>query len=465
MTAAQAVEGVREVGALSTAYDEQVRGHVPPYPPVGTVLAQDGPVLRVHHDTHATVRQAPLPRTTAPSEVAALIRRQQEACAERNEPVQWRTYGHDEVSPDAALLMAGFRPGPERSLLIAGLSSLRAERKPPRRHRVRGLNHGDHRTREVAAMAASGGPYRKAYAELRADHGGLYHRTHVQLLESEARLIGVGWAEHLEGTGILAIQGMTGPHPEFLPQWGRWATGSLPSKDITHVVAETADDRLKAALIEAGFEEVSSVRTYRWGPPGSTPATTRPVRVLLDEPEYDGLLHAFKERFSFRPSVSYYPGIEEPEASVTWHVGDISDTAGRLLTALPDDHPVRLVQAIAERGLRACARPGEPLYSADWNHQGYVFDPTRVGGPGRPGWPGVVCREGDYHKYLTADLRLGTFWHPWEESLCVFGADLLTEVEADLTAALGTVMRRGGRNTGNVWTFESVSGRPTFTDS
>ena len=56
---------------------------------------------------------------------------------------------------------------------------------------------------------------------------------------------------------------------------------------------------------------------------------------------------------------------------------------------------------------------------------------------------------------LTRDLRMGTFWHPWEESLCVFGTELLAEVEDDLTAILGTVMRRGGRNVGNVWTYES----------
>ncbi|MFJ7072041.1 DUF2716 domain-containing protein [Streptomyces sp. NPDC098781] len=353
------------------------------------------------------------------------------------------------------LRTAGFRPGPERSLFIAGLSCLSVGAQPPPRHRVRGLRHGDHRTREVAAMAARGGRYRTAYAELRADHVGLYHQVHVQLLESETRLTGVGWAERLRDAGFLLIHGMTGPHPEFLPQWVRWASGS-----VTHAAAETGDSELKAALIEAGFEEVSSVRTYRWEPPGSTPATTRPVRALLAEPEYTALLDAFEERFSFRPSLTHHPGIEEPAASVTWHVGDLGDTVVGRPTDLPDQHPVRLVQAIVERGLLARLRPGERLYSADRHHEGYVFDPDRVGGTGAPAWPRAVCQPGDYHQYLTADLRLGTFWHPGEESLCVFGAELLAEVETDLTAVLGTVMRRGGRNTGNVWTFESAS-RPS----
>lgn len=80
----------------------------------------------------------------------------------------------------------------------------------------------------------------------------------------------------------------------------------------------------------------------------------------------------------------------------------------------------------------------------------------RRGAPGparQPRWPGIAYPDGDYYLYLTADLRLGTFGHPWEDSLCVFGDELLTEVEEDLTALLGTVMRRAGRNIGTTWSF------------
>jgi hypothetical protein len=55
--------------------------------------------------------------------------------------------------------------------------------------------------------------------------------------------------------------------------------------------------------------------------------------------------------------------------------------------------------------------------------------------------------------YTTEDLRLGTFGDPLKFSLCVFGEDLLAVVEHDLTALLGTVLRRGGQNVGNTWTF------------
>jgi hypothetical protein len=46
----------------------------------------------------------------------------------------------------------------------------------------------------------------------------------------------------------------------------------------------------------------------------------------------------------------------------------------------------------------------------------------------------------------------------WEESLCVSGDDLLAEVADELTDLLGTVVRRGGRNQGNIWTFGPDAG-------
>ena len=138
------------------------------------------------------------------------------------------------------------------------------------------------------------------------------------------------------------------------------------------------------------------------------------------------------------------PAIAEPAASVTWHLDKLHRDQGF------DD-----LQRIVERGLRACLAPGEALYWLDWQHVGYRWDPARVGGPGQPHWPGSAYPDGDYYIYLTPDLRLGTFGHPWEHSLCVFGADLLAEIETDLTTLLGTAMRRSGRAVGNMGTSGS----------
>ncbi|MFJ3306931.1 DUF2716 domain-containing protein [Streptomyces sp. NPDC086549] len=460
--------------ALLTAYDEQVRGHVSERAPIGAVVERDGPVLRTHYGTHGTVRHTPLPATTTPTEVAELVRRVQSAFAARCEPFEWRAYSHDPVAVDEPLRAAGFTAtGPERTLLLADLADVTAGTgalAPPKGLRVRRLSYGYHRERELDRLVEASGPYARGLADVREDHGNLLSwALNVQLLEADTRLVGVGWAEAVGSTEFVAVRGMTGPHTEFLPDWLRWARnshalhlGSGPPReapDRRYLMAEAPDGPIRDALLAVGFRAVSTVRSYAWTPAGPPPAVTRPVSMLIGDRDHDALCEEFKARFTFKPSYTYYPAIQEPPDSVTWHVGDVTDTrhAYRLMRNLPDDHRVARLQKAVERGLRACVRPGEQLYSVSWWHQGYRFDPARVGGSGRPTWPGAACWEGEYYKLLSRDLRMGTFWHPWEESLCVFGAELLAEVEHDLTAILGTVMRRGGRNTGNVWTFESRS--------
>ncbi|MFI1213245.1 DUF2716 domain-containing protein [Streptomyces sp. NPDC020802] len=458
--------------ALLTAYDEQMRGHVPGRAHQGAVVAQDGPVLRTHYGTHGTVHHTPLPANSTPTEVAELVGRLQSAFAARGEPVEWRAYSHDPVRVGEPLRAAGFTAmGPDRTLLLADLDEVAAGTStvtPSKGLRVRRLDYGYHRERELDRLAEAGGPYARGLANVREDHGNvLGWALNVQLLEADTRLVGVGWAEAVGWTEFVAVRGMTGPHTEFLPNWVQWARNSHALRLGTsspreapgrrYLMAEAPDGPIRDALLAVGFRAVSTVRSYAWTPAGPPPAVTRPVAMLIGDRDHDALCAEFQARFAFKPSYTYYPSIEEPPDSVTWHVGDVTDACHsyRLRRNVPDDHRVARLQKAVERGLRACVRPGEQLYSVDWWHQGYRFDPARVGGSGGPTWPGAACWEGDYYMLLTRDLRMGTFWHPWEESLCVFGAELLAEVEHDLTAILGTVMRRGGRNTGNVWTFES----------
>jgi hypothetical protein len=163
---------------------------------------------------------------------------------------------------------------------------------------------------------------------------------------------------------------------------------------------------------------------------------------VFDNPRGEAVWERFVSQWKFPAQASR--GLVEPAASVTWHLEAIdghNDLIGEL-------------QRTIEHGLRASTRPGERVYYLHPFTQGYHFDPRLVGGPGQPPIPRPAYPDrGDYRLYTTEDLRLGTFGDPWECSLCVFGEDLLSEVENDLTALLGTVLRRGGQNVGNTWTF------------
>jgi hypothetical protein len=183
-------------------------------------------------------------------------------------------------------------------------------------------------------------------------------------------------------------------------------------------------------LLAAGFTP-GGERTVRTGPVTGTAAGDR-FRKVWDHDE--------KARVTELAAL---------RAAGLWPVTTVTTHRWTPETAPPADRPVRMLSLrdceesavddlneIVHSGLVSGTRPGEPLYWLDWHHVGFRFDPHRVGGRG-PRWPGAVFPDGDYRLYLAADLRLGIFGHPWAQTLCVFGAPLLTAVGARLTALLG----------------------------
>lgn len=86
-------------------------------PPVGAVIERDGPIVRTHYGTHGEVSHGPLPD----GDLDALVARQVEAFARRNEPVVWPVYGDGPLA--GVLLAAGFTPDPERSVLVCPIGT------------------------------------------------------------------------------------------------------------------------------------------------------------------------------------------------------------------------------------------------------------------------------------------------------------------------------------------------------
>ncbi|GLY35627.1 hypothetical protein Amsp01_016510 [Amycolatopsis sp. NBRC 101858] len=373
---------------------------LPRLPPMGAVIERDGPIVRTHYGTHGEVTHDPLPD----GDLAALVARQVEAFARRNEPVVWPVYGDTRLAE--ALLAAGFTAEPERALLSCPIGT---DTTP-----LPGVGHDWAGHRRVAELAAETGPHRRPYAEFLADAAHLDRSSEVVLDGDRA-----AWLEELGD--CMVVGGITDPGFAATVaghDWGRPGARFL--------LAE-ASGALRDALEAAGMRVRTTVTRYHL-PSSGEPARTRPVRRLFSEPEHDEIWDRFSEKFGFRPDTRSFPGITEPPGSATWHVGDLEDAQ---LDALYD---------IVHKGLRESVEPGEELYWLDWHHAGYRFDPARVDGTG-PRWPGAVFPDGDYCLYLTADLRLGTFGHPWEATVCVFG-ELLTRTGPELTAALGKPVRR-----------------------
>jgi hypothetical protein len=86
----------------------------------------------------------------------------------------------------------------------------------------------------------------------------------------------------------------------------------------------------------------------------------------------------------------------------------------------------------------------ETLLALDWQHPAYRFSPARQALTWAPEWKIPVYPDGDYFAFLTEDFTEGTFGHPWERTICVFGERLVGSLGGSLATWL-PVERRGDR--------------------
>jgi hypothetical protein len=153
---------------------------------------------------------------------------------------------------------------------------------------------------------------------------------------------------------------------------------------------------------------------------------------------YDRVWAAFESSFGFRAGTSAdaWPAIREPTPSVTFDLGSIDE--GPRLAAARD--------AINSEALRCFvwALPhSEQMIVLDWQHPAHLFRPAVQAVTEQPEWPVTIYPNGDYYAFITADLTEGTFGHPWEQTLCVFGERLIGSLAATLAVWLPVIRRDG----------------------
>jgi hypothetical protein len=151
--------------------------------------------------------------------------------------------------------------------------------------------------------------------------------------------------------------------------------------------------------------------------------------------DYEQFWAPFAARLHFRTGLTpdTWPAIAEPAGSVTFDLSPVFERADDF-TAGED-----ALQEQALSAMVAVFSDDIPLVALDWQHQSYWFWPHRQLVEGEP-WRITPFPNGDYHAFITQDLAQGTFGHPWEQTVCVFGSDL-TDVLVPALAAWLPVKR------------------------
>jgi hypothetical protein len=155
----------------------------------------------------------------------------------------------------------------------------------------------------------------------------------------------------------------------------------------------------------------------------------------LHEPERSAAWDRFERTFAFHPSTSQtdFPSIREPRPSITWHLHPSPWN--------PHDEVALHHRLLA--AFRACTAPEEAIYALDWQHACYWFRPHVPFDWYEFGqeWPVPVLPNGDYSIFLSLDFSWGLFGHPWEWTICLFGAPLLATIAGEQIPLLTSIVR------------------------
>lgn len=137
----------------------------------------------------------------------------------------------------------------------------------------------------------------------------------------------------------------------------------------------------------------------------------------------EALWQRFERDFEFRLEHQRGAGaaIREPAGSVTFELSPIFSSRDQ---SQFDAGERRLNDEVLAAFRRVF---DQDLIVLDWQHTTYRLSPQKLVTPVRD-WHVLPFPNGDYHTFLTDDMSQGTFGQPWEQTLCVFGPDLVADL-------------------------------------
>lgn len=148
----------------------------------------------------------------------------------------------------------------------------------------------------------------------------------------------------------------------------------------------------------------------------------------LNEKEYDEVWNEFESRFKFIPN--YYerllPAITEPTPSLVYK-----------LALSPTDEEIDELSSYFKALFCQAVESSQLMYALDWQHASYKFSPQQ----GYDNLPISIYPDGDYSIFLGPQMTFGTFGHPWQNILCIFGEELVGSVLKERPRMLEKIIR------------------------
>ncbi len=162
----------------------------------------------------------------------------------------------------------------------------------------------------------------------------------------------------------------------------------------------------------------------------TTPVWRNPPPLLKeDEEHFDKILYK---------DLRFYPSSYENEPYLPFSLNrpfTVYDISG-----MTDEH-INLLYEFAPTAIANCLEKGHKIYSHDWNHNLFLYDPRNPENcRGKSEWwvsyneEGIAYfaefyPDGDYYFHIERYGRFGYLSHPWRKEVWIYGEELLKEFE------------------------------------
>lgn len=149
--------------------------------------------------------------------------------------------------------------------------------------------------------------------------------------------------------------------------------------------------------------------------------------VEMTYKEIDEIWERFFERFDFNPNVDEFPTIDEPTPSVTYSL--LNET----------EIKPTIIDEIILNALRRHTKPASRVAWLDWQHICFWLHPHQATSFD------VITNSlpwGDYSIFVEPKFDFGIYGEPHEQTLCVFGAELVKNISIELDPILNRVREK-----------------------
>lgn len=148
--------------------------------------------------------------------------------------------------------------------------------------------------------------------------------------------------------------------------------------------------------------------------------------------EYDQIWDRIDSKLKFSPSDSIFPSFKVPSPFVTY---DISHYFGESINDL---------ESKALQAFKKNTASNEYIMALDWQHECYWVNPHLEFERNEFNeWIIPVFPNGDYYFFIQKDFKWGYLGHPWEESITIFGKELIESFERNKPEMFRNILRQG----------------------